>query len=146
MASDAHHRALERMYLAAPCNVYFKPRITIGDGVCEVGIPVREDLFHAAHAVHGSVYFKAMDDAAFFAAHSVVDDMFIVTVSFNVTFHRPVTKGELVCKGRVVQSTKQLVFAEAEVFDSDNRTVARGSGTFVRTTIALSKDLGYALE
>jgi uncharacterized protein (TIGR00369 family) len=134
------------MYLAAPCNVYFKPRITIGDGTCEVGIPVREDLFHAARAVHGSVYFKAMDDAAFFAASSVIDDMFVVTVSFNVTFHRPVTKGELVCAGKVVQSTKQLVFAEAVVTDSDGRTVARGNGTFVRSSIPLGKDLGYALD
>jgi hypothetical protein len=35
---------------------------------------VRPDFFHAAHAVHGSVYFKALDDAAFFAVASLVQE------------------------------------------------------------------------
>ncbi len=50
-------------------------------------------LHHAGGAVHGANYFKAMDDAAFFAANSLVDDVFVLTVSFNVYFLRPHHRG-----------------------------------------------------
>lgn len=40
-----------------------------GDGEAEVSIEVGRELFHASGAVHGSVYFKLLDDAAFFAVH-----------------------------------------------------------------------------
>ena len=35
-------------------------------------MPIKKDYFHALEAIHGSVYFKILDDAAFFAAQSVV--------------------------------------------------------------------------
>ena len=71
---DEHFRRLERMYLGAAINEYFGPTVRIGPGTCEVTIPARPDFFHAAGAVHGAVYFKALDDAAFFAANSLFAD------------------------------------------------------------------------
>jgi acyl-coenzyme A thioesterase PaaI-like protein len=65
-------------------------------------IPVRPEFFHAAHAVHGSVYFKALDDAAFFAVNSLVTDVFVLTASYNLYLTRPVTEGALRAVGRVV--------------------------------------------
>ena len=62
--SDTHFQKLTRMYLGAPINRYFAPRIEISRGQAVVTLPVREDFHHAASAVHGAVYFKALDDAA----------------------------------------------------------------------------------
>ena len=59
-----HFRRLERMYLAAPCNKIYRPQITIREGEAEVASDVGPHLHHAGDAVHGSSYFKAMDDAA----------------------------------------------------------------------------------
>jgi uncharacterized protein (TIGR00369 family) len=143
MPTDEHHRKLERMYLRAPVNDHYKPTIHIRDGEAEIVIPVRPEFFHAAHAVHGSVYFKAMDDAAFFAANSVVEDVFVLTASFTVYLLRPVTSGELRATGRLVHASRRLYVAEAEVVDADGRKVASGSGTFMRSTIALGPDVGY---
>jgi hypothetical protein len=56
----------------------------IRKGVAEVIIQVRPDFFHAAGAVRGSVYFKAMDDAAFFAVNSLVKDVFVLTVALKL--------------------------------------------------------------
>ncbi|MFN8583326.1 MAG: hypothetical protein U0163_20415 [Gemmatimonadaceae bacterium] len=80
MADATHFHRLERMYLAAPINRFFEPAITISDGRAEVRFTVRPDFHHAAHAMHGSVYFKALDDAAFFAVNSAVTDVFVLTV------------------------------------------------------------------
>ena len=145
MQSDEEHfRKLERMYHGAPINRLYEPTIRIASGVTELEMPVKPELFHAAHALHGSVYFKALDDAAFFAVSSLVTDVFVLTASYNVYLTRPVTKGVLRASGRVVHSSRNLFLAEAELFDEEKRVVGRGSGSFMRSTIALTPQVGYA--
>ena len=139
-----HYRRLERMYASAPINEYFAPRLQIVDaGVAELRMMIRSDFHHAAHAAHGAVYFKALDDATFFAANSLVEDVFVLTVSFNLYLVRPVTEGEVVATGRVVSRSKRLTVAEGVLVDSRGRQIARGSGTFMPSTLALSADIGY---
>ena len=140
---EDHYRKLERMYASAPVNEYYGPRIQVSEGRAEVIIPVRPDFFHAAGAVHGMVYFKALDDAAFFAVNSLVENVFVLTVSFNVYFTRPVSEGEMKATGRVVHRSRRLYLAESNLVDSRGREVARGSGTFVRSSMCLSPEIGY---
>jgi len=59
------------MYAAAPINNFFLPKITVSEGESIIEIEITEKLHHAAGGVHGSVYFKMLDDAAFFAANSL---------------------------------------------------------------------------
>lgn len=74
-----------------------------------------------------------MDDAATFAANSLVEDGMVVTASFTVYFMRPVSDGVITAKGRAVHQSRRRLIVEAEVFDSTGRQVARGSGTFMRS-------------
>ena len=131
------------MYLAAPTNVYYAPRIDVGEGSCKLEIDVQPKFFHAAHAVHGSVYFKALDDAGWFAAASLLEDNCILTASFNIYLVRPVTEGTLLATGHVVHQTLRVFIAEADLTDSDGNLLARGSGSFMRSQIPLSPDIGY---
>ena len=123
MRRDEHFRKLEGMYQRASCNEYYTPTISISEGVSEVVIPVREEFFHTGWAVHGSVYFKALDDAAYFAVNSLVEDMAVVTVSFTVHFMRPVSKGRLKASGRVAHASERLFFAESILADWENRVL-----------------------
>lgn len=131
------------MYQRAPVNEFFRPELRVEHGQAEIVIPVRRDFFHAANAVHGAVYFKALDDAAFFAVNSLVEDCFVLTVSMNVYLLRPISAGEMRAVGKVVHRSKRLFIAEAELFDSDDKLIARGSGTFMRSNIALDDQVGY---
>jgi uncharacterized protein (TIGR00369 family) len=140
---DEHHRRLERMYLAAPANEYFRPEIRIGEGRAEVRLVVRPDFFHAASAVHGSVYFKLLDDATFFAASSLVDDVFVLTASFNIYFLRPISSGTMTARGTVVSRTNRLIIGEGVLVNDDDREIARGSGTFMPSKVSLGERLGY---
>ena len=140
---EEHFRKLERMYHGAPINRYFEPRIQIANGTAAIRMVVKPDFFHAAHAVHGSVYFKLLDDAAFFAVSSVVTDVFVLTASYNIYLTRPVREGILHASGRVVHRSRSLFLAESELLDGDQRQVARGSGSFMRSTIALTPEVGY---
>lgn len=140
---DEHHRRLERMYLSAPANEYFRPEIRIDEGRTEVRLVVRPDFFHAASAVHGSVYFKLLDDATFFAASSLVDDVFVLTASFNIYFLRPISAGTMTARGTIVSRSTRLLIGEGVLVDGDGREIARGTGTFMPSRVPLDERLGY---
>jgi uncharacterized protein (TIGR00369 family) len=125
-------------------NAYYRPRLSIEKGRAELIIPVRPEFFHAAGAVHGAVYFKALDDAAYFAANSLVEDVCVLTVSFDVHLIRPIREGHLRAMARVLHYSPRLILAESLVFDARDREIARGTGNFMRSRIPLSEDIGYA--
>ena len=142
MSSDAHYRALERMYVGAPINQIFRPSILINEAASEVRMQITPELHHAAHAAHGAAYFKMLDDASFFAVQSLVTDVFVLTVSFQVYLLAPVIGGEMISRGRVVHQTKRLFIAES-VAEVDGVCVARGNGSFMRSRTPLNAQVGY---
>jgi len=141
--AERHWRRLERAYRDAPVNEYFQPTIAIRDGEAEVGVTVRSDFFHAANAIHGVVYFKLIDDAAFFAVASRVSDVFVLTAQLTVNFAKPVTAGRLTAYGKVTNQEGRRFFAEATILDEHGGVVGSGSGVFVRSKIPLSGIPGY---
>ncbi len=143
MSLENHYRALEHMYLAAPINQFYNPRISVSNEYAEIEIEVTEKLFHAARAVHGSVYFKMLDDAAFFAANSIECDVFVLTVSFITYLTRPISGGFMKSVGRVVNQTKTQIIAEAVVYDQHGLEIGRGNGIFVRGKLPLAEAMGY---
>ena len=141
---EEHYRRLERMYLAAPINEFFKPEIRIGKGTAEVTVHVDDRrFFHAANAIHGSVYFKCLDDAAFFAVSSLVEDCFVLTSNFNLYLHAPVSAGVVRSVGTVVRGGGSSFLAEAVLYGDKDEEIARGSGMFVKSKIRLAPEMGY---
>lgn len=143
MSSEEHFRKLERMYSSAPCNQYYSPKLAISKGATELIIPIEQKFHHSTGAVHGSVYFKALDDAGFFAVNSLVEDVFVLTTSFNIHLFRPVASGKLKAIGKVIQASKNMFVAEALLFNDEGEEIARGIGTYARGKVALSSDIGY---
>ncbi|MHA1745183.1 MAG: PaaI family thioesterase [Promethearchaeota archaeon] len=138
MTSDLHYRQLEQLYLNANCNQYYSPSIQISEGSAEIRIKVQEKYFHALGAVHGAVYFKVLDDAAFFAANSVIPDKWVLTANFSLYLIRPITSGEIRAVGRVVNKGKTQIIAESVAYNSKGEKIASGSGTFVISQLKLS--------
>lgn len=132
-----HYQKLENMYLAAPINKFYNPTITVKECTAEITITVKEAFFHAANAVHGSVYFKMLDDAAFFAVNSIVEDVFVLTGTFETKLLRPITTGEIVAKGIISSNWGNKFEAEAELFNVEGKLVATGKGTFIKSKILL---------
>jgi len=140
----AHYRALESLYAAAPINRLFDSRLEIVEaGVARIHFRLTEDHYHAAGAVHGTSYFKMLDDAAFYAANSLVTDRFLLTTAFNLLLTRPLRAGPVVAEGRWISGKRRVYVADARLVDADGEEVARGTGTFMRSQIALSGLPGY---
>jgi uncharacterized protein (TIGR00369 family) len=143
---EAHFRALESLYAAAPINHSFPSQLEIiRAGEARIRFEVQPEHFHAAGALHGTAYFKMLDDAAFYAANSLVPDRFLLTTAFNLLFTRPLRKGPVMAQGRWISGRRRVYVAEASLVDVDGEEVARGTGTFMRSNYALSGLPGYAI-
>ncbi|MDR2857057.1 MAG: PaaI family thioesterase [Novosphingobium sp.] len=140
-----HWRALEALYASAPVNRLFSSALEItGEGAARIRFTVDERHFHAAGAAHGTIYFKMLDDAAFYAANTLVTDRFLLTTSFNLHFSRPLHPGPVIAEGRWISGRRRVLVAEAHLIDAAGEEVGRGTGTFQRSRIALSSLAGYA--
>jgi uncharacterized protein (TIGR00369 family) len=143
----AHFRALESLYRHAPINRLFKSEIEIvEEGFARIRFDIEEAVFHAAAAAHGTIYFKMMDDAAFYACNSLVTDRFLLTTAFNLLFTRPIKSGPVIAEGRWASGRRRVYVADARLIGSDGEEAARGTGTFMRSHIALSTLPGYRTD
>ena len=141
---EAHLRALESLYNSAPINQLFQSRIALPEaGRSEIGFAIGPNSFHAAGAAHGTLYFKMLDDAAFYAANGLVTDRFLLTTAFNLHFTKPMRDGQARAEGRWISGKRRVFVAEARIIDADGEECARGTGTFMRSHIALSGLDGY---
>lgn len=144
-SATLHWRALEGLYRSAPINRKFASTLTIpAEAQARIAFKVTEDVFHAAGAAHGTIYFKMMDDAAFYAANTLVTDRFLLTTSFNLQFLRPMRGGRVIAEGRWISGRKRVFVAESRLVDEDGEEIGRGTGTFMRSHIALAGLPGYA--
>ena len=140
----AHFRALESLYRSAPVNRLFESTLEIVEqGFARIRFEVDEAQFHAAGAAHGTIYFKMLDDAAFYACNSLVTDRFLLTTAFNLNFTRPLRDGPITAEGRWVSGRRRVFVGDARLIDASGEEAARGTGTFMRSHIALSSLAGY---
>jgi uncharacterized protein (TIGR00369 family) len=143
--AKAHFRRLEELYRSAPVNRQFESEIEIAaPGHARIRFLVDESSFHAAGAAHGTLYFKMLDDAAFYAANSLISDRFLLTTAFNLHFTRPMRPGQAVAEGRWISGRRRVLIADAHIVGPDGEEAARGTGTFLRSHISLSSLPGYS--
>ena len=142
----AHFRALESLYRSAPINHLFESSLEIvEEGFARIRFTLSESMFHAAGAAHGTIYFKMLDDAAFYAANALVTDRFLLTTAFNLHFTKPIRTGEVIAEGRWISGRRRVFVAESHLTDGAGDEIGRGTGTFMRSHIPLSGLTGYRL-
>lgn len=145
MENTDHYRKLERMYLNARFNteIYETTKCEFGFETATISMTISDKYFHALGAIHGSVYFKLLDDAAFFAVNSIVEDVFVLTTNFNINLIRPANQGKITAIGKVKFKSKSLFIAESTLYNEEGKEIAFGTGHFAKSKFPLSEDIGY---
>ncbi|NNF21445.1 MAG: PaaI family thioesterase [Saprospiraceae bacterium] len=135
----SHYEKLEKVYLDAKINtqLFETTTIKVEDGEAQITLEVHDKYFHGMHAMHGAVYFKLLDDAAFFAVNSKVPDVFVLTAEFNIKLIRPVAHGQVKAIGKCIDSTNNKLIGSAELYNEAGKIIAKGTGQFVRSKIKL---------
>lgn len=142
---DTHLQKLQNMFLTANYNqqLFESTTCVFEEGRSTISLEISDKYFHALGAIHGSVYFKLLDDAAFFAVNSLVTDVFVLTTNFTINIIRPVSAGIITAKGSVRFKSKNLFIGEATLYNEAGKEIAFGSGHFAKSRVALTDAQGY---
>ncbi|MGW8121509.1 PaaI family thioesterase [Roseivirga echinicomitans] len=129
-----HFRRLERLFDAAPLNqgIFAGSQLSVSDREATLELTIGSQYFHAADAMHGAIYFKLLDDSAYFASASVERTFFLLTKSYTIHFRRPVFEDHLKAIGKVISVNEKEIISSSEIYNQEGKLVAHGEGVFVR--------------
>ena len=143
-----HYKKLQNMFRSANINhrIYDTQVLTVEDSKAVLTLDVSDHkYFHSLGAIHGSVYFKMLDDSSFFAVASVVPDVFPLTSTFNVNLLRPANTGTAKAVGVLKFKSQNIYMAESTLYNEEGKVIAFGSGSFAKSKIPLTEEIGYRL-
>lgn len=85
---------------------------------------------HEGGVVQGGIITQIADAAMGMSLMTMQEKgMANTTIELKINFTRPVVQGRLRAVGRVVEMRKSLLFSEADVYDAEDKLVARASST-----------------
>ena len=131
---------LTKMYLDAPIqNLYPGIDMTVSHHKAVITLPAGKRFHHAGKSIHGSVYFRLLDDACYFASMSIVKDYFLLTKNFNIDFLKPHSEGLITAKGWLTKEENGLFYCEGELVNDSGKQIAKGKGVFAKSRLPLEK-------
>ena len=98
-------------------------------GESELHYEAKPEHFTSFDVTHGGASMTLLDVAMATAARSDTPDMGVVTIEMKSSFIRP-ARGPMVAKGRMLERTRSMAFAEAWVYDAEGRLCSHSTGTF----------------
>ena len=142
-----HFERLVKMYAAAPLHEFYEGiTLDVSENRAKIALEIKDKrYFHAGMSTHGSVYFKLLDDAAYFACQSMILDNFIVTTAFNTQLLRPILGGKIYAEGVMDFESAQMFSATSKLYDEKGRLCGTGHGQFLKSRVALGDVEGYSL-
>ena len=81
-----HLKNLINIYNIASINKFYKPKINLSLGKSKIEKKIKNNFFHTGGSVHGSIYFKILDDAVYFASQTQKKKYFLYTINFQIIF------------------------------------------------------------
>ncbi|MFT7268309.1 MAG: hypothetical protein ACI905_000512 [Roseivirga sp.] len=145
MSKADHFRKLDALFQSAPLNqgIFKGSALEVEFEKATLRLAIGNQYFHAAEAMHGAIYFKLLDDSAYFAAASIEKTYFLLTKSYTVHFRRPVMEDTLTAIGKVIEVNEREIVASSEIFNSAGKLVANGKGVFVKGIKRLDELKGF---
>ncbi|GAB3055453.1 PaaI family thioesterase [Virgibacillus ainsalahensis] len=92
-------------------------------------LPVRNELLNVNQSLHGGVHATMLDLILGMAIRSVTKTR-CTTISLNVNYLSPSTKGEVFATGKILKQGYRMVVAEGEMKDESGNILAKGIGTY----------------
>lgn len=107
--------------------------VAVGEGACEMRIPIHSDLMQQHNFVHGGVVSYAADNALTMAAQRALQQP-VVTSEFKINYLRPAIGEYLLVKAHCVQAGKRQAVSRCDIFvirDGESKLCAIAQGTIV---------------
>ena len=99
------------------------------EGESSVELDPQAHHLNSLSVTHGGVIMTLMDVALGRACRSPANPQAVVTIDLKTSVMRAAA-GPLRCEGRLMHRTATMAFAEATLYDSQDRICAHATGTF----------------
>lgn len=103
--------------------------VAFENGHSEVAYEALPEHLNNFGVTHGGACMTLLDVAMASAARSARHDSTVITIEMKTSFMQP-AQGPLRAKGRLVHGTTKMAFAEATIYDAQERPCAHATGTF----------------
>jgi uncharacterized protein (TIGR00369 family) len=104
--------------------------LSIERGWCRIEYFARPEFCNPMGNVQGGIVAAMLDDAAAMAAIAKSGQRIVIpTLEFKTTFFAAARQGKLFAEGRCLKFGKRVAFMEADLFDPEERHLARMSVT-----------------
>jgi acyl-CoA thioesterase len=105
----------------------------IGSGTATLALKVRKELTQNQGLVHGGAIASLIDTATAFAILTLLaPSEEVTTVDLTISYLRPVTRGRLRARAKVVRGGRRLFVVSAEVFSADTNLTATALSTYIK--------------
>jgi uncharacterized protein (TIGR00369 family) len=105
----------------------------IGSGTATLSLKVRKELTQNVGIVHGGAVASLVDTATAFAILSLLAPRErVTTVDLTISYLRPVSRGRLRAKAKVIRAGRRLFVVSAEVFDEDGNLATTALSTYIK--------------
>lgn len=98
-------------------------------GESELRYEARPEHTNSYGVMHGGAVMTLLDVAMATAARSDTPEMGVVTIEMKSSFMRP-ARGPMVARGKLIQRTRSMAFAEAWIYDAEGTLCSQSTGTF----------------
>lgn len=111
------------------------------DGDWTLRLDLSRKHMSRADRAHGGVLFTMLDSALGRAIlEALPPGRGCATVELKINYFRPVQHGRITARGRKLELTRSLAYAEGEIVNEDGKVLARASGTFFLTDSMRQQD------
>ena len=94
------------------------------DGVT-IECPIREELMNGAGVVHGGVAATVADTAMGIALSRHLERKYnIATIEMKINYLRPIARGTMVARARIIKAGKRVCVGRVDVFDGETNAIA----------------------
>ena len=115
--------------------------ISVESGEVELELEAGEEHWSTAERAHGGVLFSVLDTALGRAVVSTLPEgRGCATLECKINFFRPIVRGKLSAKARVVTKTRHTAYTEGSITDEEGRLVARATATFFLTETRITHE------
>jgi acyl-CoA thioesterase len=102
------------------------------NGQCETVLEIEDNHRNPHGVVHGAVIYALADTGMGGALTSTLrEGQICSTIEIKINYLRPGIKGKLRCQTGIVSQGKRTAVLESDVFDDQERLLARAMGTFM---------------
>ncbi len=114
----------------------------VGEGICEIELPYSEALTQQHGFFHGGVVATIADNAAGFAAYSLMaDDRQPLTVEFKINLIAPAAGDRLLARGKVLNAGRSIfhVASNVHAFRKGEETLVASALATIKSTLAVAE-------